>query len=271
MVVPRPAIVGILNVTPDSFSDGGGMADEATLLRRARHLIAAGASVLDVGGESTQPGFAAVSVAEELRRVVPAVRALAAAGLDVALSVDTRRAAVADAALRAGAHVVNDVSALSDANMAQTVARHGATVVLMHGFVAPGSAAAPLDAGEIGPVVAWLAERRDAAVAKGIDGSRIWLDPGLGFGKTLAQNLTLTAQVRSLAALGCPLLYGPSRKRFLGTLTGWKRPKDRDAATAACCALLVASGVDLVRVHEPASVRDALLVAVALRGSTLPR
>ena len=258
-------MAGILNVTPDSFSDGDELPDARALLARAESHLAAGAQILDVGGESTRPGHSEVAFHEELRRVVPAVRTLVNAGLEAVICVDTRRAAVAEACLAAGAHAINDVSALADPKMADTVARYGAAVVLMHGFVAPGTDVHPDACEHVDEVVAALQHARDRALASGIAADNIWLDPGLGFGKAPALELQLHVTLPALRPMGCAIYFGPSRKRFLGRVTGHERAQDRDAATAASCALAVAAGADIVRVHAPAACRDAVALAHAVR------
>jgi dihydropteroate synthase len=262
----RPALMGILNVTPDSFSDGGSLPSLEAVLARARKQVEDGAVILDVGGESTRPGSQSVSVDEELARVVPAVRALAAAGLGVALSVDTSKAEVAAAALAAGAHLVNDVTALADPAMAGVVARAGAALVVMHMRGEPRT----MQTGDIvytnlvGEVRETLERALVLAAAAGIPRERVLVDPGLGFGKTTLHNLTLTRRLQELATLGCAIVYGSSRKRFLGEVTG--RPvSDRDRATAATCVAAVLAGAHVLRVHDVGAVRDAVLVATALR------
>jgi len=260
----RSSVVGILNVTPDSFSDGGRHFALADALAGARAMREAGAAVLDVGGESTRPGAARPDEAEELRRVVPVVRALAAeVGLPV--SVDTRRAAVARAALEAGAEIVNDVSGLTaDPAMAELVRGTGAGVVIMHMRGEPQTMdAAAVYRDVAAEVAAELAERRDTALAAGVERERIVLDPGLGFAKTPAHNLRLLDCLGALVALGHPVMVGPSRKRFLGAVTG--RPvESRDAATAAACVAARLRGARLFRVHDVAAAREALAVADAV-------
>jgi dihydropteroate synthase len=260
----RAVILGILNVTPDSFSDGGRHFEPADAVRMALAMQQAGADILDVGGESTRPGARAPEEAEELRRVVPVVeRLVGEVGLPV--SVDTRRAAVARAALAAGAEIVNDVSALAhDPAMAGVVAEAGAGVVLMHmrGEPATMDTHATYD-DVVAEVAAELAERRDAALAAGIAPEAIVLDPGLGFAKTTAHNLALLANLGAIAALGQPVLVGPSRKRFLGAVTG-RALNERDAATAAACVAARMRGAALFRVHEVHGAREALDLADAV-------
>ena len=260
----RPCVMGILNVTPDSFSDGGRLATVDDALRAAEALRDAGADVLDVGGESTRPGAGAVDAAEERRRVVPVIRRLVAeVGLPV--SVDTRRASIAAEALAAGAEIVNDVSALQfDPAMAGVVGAAGAGVVLMHMRGTPETMDAAATYADVAPeVAAELAVRRDAALAAGIAREAIVLDPGIGFAKTVEQSFSLVNRLASFVALGQPVLVGPSRKRFLGAATG--RPvHERDAATAALCVAARLRGAKIFRVHDVRLVREALAVADAV-------
>ncbi|MFV1959225.1 MAG: dihydropteroate synthase, partial [Planctomycetota bacterium] len=208
-----PAIWGIVNVTPDSFSDGGQHATYPTALAHARALVEEGADVLDIGGESTRPGAADVDVEAEIHRVAPVIQALARADGPCPLRVDTRKAAVAEAALESGATIVNDVSAgTHDPAMFETVARHGARIVLMHMQGTPGTMqTAPHYADVVAEVRAWLDSRARAAVAAGVDPARIWVDPGIGFGKDLAHNVALLADLEALVADGRPVLLGTSR------------------------------------------------------------
>jgi len=263
----RSCVVGIVNVTPDSFSDGGRHLAPADALAGARRMREAGARVLDVGGESTRPGAARPDEAEELRRVIPVVRALLAeVGLPV--SVDTRRSRVAEAALEAGAEIVNDVSGLAaDPRMAEVVSAGGAGVVLMHMRGEPQTMDGLAVYGDVAcDVAAELAERRDRALAAGIAADRVVLDPGLGFAKAPEHNLALLDRLGGIVALGHPVMVGPSRKRFLGTVTG--RPVDgRDAATAAACVAARMRGARLFRVHDVAAAVEALAVADAVLGA----
>jgi dihydropteroate synthase len=262
-------MVGILNVTPDSFSDGGALATVDAALARAEAMLAEGVGVLDVGGESTRPGRTeVVGAAEEIARVVPVVSAIARRWPDTLVSVDTFKAEVARAALDVGAAVINDVSGFRlDATMPSVVAAAGAGVILMHsrGDRADVAGAGRTDYGGdlVGAVIGELREAVSRAEAAGIGADRIVLDPGFGFSKTAEQNILLADQLGALRALGRPLLVGPSRKRFLGNITG-RDVADRDRATAALCALAYARGVRLFRIHDPAAVRDALAVAHAL-------
>lgn len=252
-------IWGVVNVTPDSFSDGGRWFDHEAAVAHGLELVAAGAQVLDVGGESTRPGAARVDPEEELRRVVPVIRELAAAGHRV--SVDTMRAATALAAVEAGAEIVNDVSAgLADAAMGRVAAETGARYVAMHwrGHSDRMDALAVYDdvAREVRDE---LAERVDALVAAGVDADRVILDPGLGFAKHGAQNWELLARLDELATLGLPILVGASRKRFLGGLLPEGAPvEDRDLPTAVVSVLAAQAGAQGVRVHDVVATRRAL-------------
>ncbi len=267
----RPVLVGILNVTPDSFSDGGRWEAPDAALARAAALLEAGAGLLDVGGESTRPGRPdPVPAAEERRRVVPVIEAVVRRFPDALVSVDTVKAEVARGALDAGAAAVNDVSGgRLDPGMAATVAAAGAGLVVMHSRGTTGTMAtydhAEYGGDLVGAVVAELRAALDGAVGAGVEPDRIVVDPGLGFAKTPEQSLALLDQLAALRALGRPILVGPSRKRFLGVAAD-RAVDDRDRATAAACVLAWERGARLFRVHEPAAVRDALAVAVALGG-----
>jgi dihydropteroate synthase len=269
VALDRPVIVGILNVTPDSFSDGGRFTRTEAALAHAESMVAEGARILDVGGESTRPGRAeSVPAAEELRRVLPVVEALARRHPDLLVSVDTVKSEVARAALERGAAIVNDVSAFRlDPAMAGVATASGAGVILMHsrgGLLEIASYEHADYAGDVvGGVLAELGESLSAATAAGIEADAIVLDPGLGFSKTVEQNVELFDQLPALQALGRPLLVGPSRKRFLGAVTGLP-VEERDRATAAACALAWERGARLFRVHAVAAAREALALAHAL-------
>lgn len=258
-------LCGILNVTPDSFSDGGRFTGPGRALAHALQMVEAGADLVDIGGESSRPGSRPVPVELEVERVVSVVRALRARS-DVVISVDTTKAVVARAAIDAGADVVNDITAMTgDPGMADLVAERGVGVVLMHMRGTPETmqrgdlSAADVVAG----VVSWLDARVEAACAAGVAREAIVLDPGIGFGKTLEQNLDLLAQLPRLAALGRPVLVGASRKSFLGALTG-RSVDARGPATAAAHACAVWRGAHLLRVHDVAETRDVVTVARAL-------
>lgn len=270
----RCAVMGVVNVTPDSFSDGGEFFRPARAIEHGLALHAAGVDYLDVGGESTRPGADRVQAREELRRVLPVIRELAAAG--AAVSVDTTRAEVADQALAAGARIVNDVSGgLADPGMIPLVAQAGSPYILMHWrghSVDMNDRATYTDV--VGEVCAELSARLDAAVSGGIAAERIVLDPGFGFAKQTEHDWALAAGLDRILGLGRPVLAGPSRKRFLGRLLaapdGTPRPPaDRDTATLALSALLAARGAWAVRVHAAAEALDAVKVAAAVTGSLL--
>jgi dihydropteroate synthase len=258
--------MGIVNVTPDSFSDGGRWAAPNAAIEQALRLVADGADIIDVGGESTRPYADPVSHEEELRRVVSVVGEICRQ-TDVPVSIDTSKAAVAEAALSAGAEIINDISGLAgDPQMIEIARRTGAGVCAMH---MQGTPQTMQDDPRYGDVVReihhYLAERRDALLVAGIGRERVCLDPGIGFGKTHEHNLTLLAASHAFHDLGCPLLVGPSRKGFIGKVLA-DREADRDAATAGVCLALARQGVQIVRVHEVAIVRQALLLFEATGG-----
>jgi dihydropteroate synthase len=255
--------MGIVNVTPDSFSDGGLYLDAEAAIAHGHRLAKDGADVLDVGGESTRPGAARVAVDEELRRTEPVVSALAGAGH--AVSIDTSKAAVALAALDAGALTVNDVTAFrADPDLAGLCADRDCDVVLMHMLGTPRTMQEdPRYDDVVDDVKAFLAERVGSAVAAGVEEERIWIDPGIGFGKTLEHNLELLRRLGELRSLGLPIIVGTSRKRFLGAITG-READERIGGSAASNVLALANGADAFRVHDVAEVKQALDVAEAL-------
>jgi dihydropteroate synthase len=260
----RTVVMGILNVTPDSFADGGRYAGPDAALAHARRLIAEGADVIDVGGESTRPGARPVDAALERARVVPVIEALRAETA-LPISVDSTKAEVAAAALAVGADMVNDVSAgCFDAGMLPLVAERGAAIVLMHMQGDPATMQdAPTYGDVVGEVAAFLAARAAAAREAGIAAERIWLDPGIGFGKRLEHNLALLAGLERFVELGYPVVVGASRKGFLGALTG--DPVDaRLPASLAAAVLAATRGARVVRVHDVGATRSALAVADAL-------
>ena len=265
----QPQVMGILNVTPDSFSDGGEFLDKPEVAQaHAAAMLEAGAALIDVGGESTRPGAAAVWEGDELKRVIPAIEHLAAMG--AAISVDTRRPAVMEAALAAGAHVLNDVSALRhDPRSLEFAAASGAPVILMH---APGEGENLHADGAYVDVVLdvfdWLMARRDAAIAAGIPRERIILDPGIGFGKTVAENLALINALPLFHALGQPLLVGASRKRMIGALSNEAAAHQRLGGSLALAVSALNAGVQMLRVHDVPETVQALRVWRALAGST---
>jgi len=262
----RTAIMGIVNVTPDSFSDGGSFLDPAAAIAHGLRLAAEGADILDVGGESTRPGAEPVAEHEEARRVLPVIRELAARS-GVPVSIDTSKAAVAAAALAAGASMVNDVSALrADPGLGEVVARSGAALVLMHMRGTPRTMQqAPHYDDLVGEVVAELAAGVARAVAAGVEPEKILIDPGIGFGKTLEHNLELLNRLGGLDALGRAILVGPSRKAFIGRLLDLPASERVEGTIAACCCA-ADRGAHLVRVHDVGPVRRALRVADAIRG-----
>ncbi len=261
-----PVIMGILNVTPDSFSDGGACASTELAVAQAEAMAQAGASIIDVGGESTRPGATPISADAELSRVLPVIAALQRRGLPAAISIDTHKAAVAQAALDAGAHIVNDVSALGDPNMGAVVAQADAFVVLMHRQGNPQTMQLNPTYSDVKTNVRQALEMAiDRACLCGISAARIWLDPGLGFGKTFEHNITLLKNLGHLAALGHPIVLGASRKRFLGSITGQSVPHRRDLATAVTCALMTQkAAAQIFRVHNVPATREALAVVGAL-------
>ena len=260
-----PRVMGIVNVTPDSFSDGGLHAGTAAALRHCEQLLKEGAHILDIGGESTRPGSPAVPLDEELARVLPVVRG--AVRLDVPISVDTYKPEVMRAVLDAGADIVNDIWALRRGDALHAVAAHPRCgVCLMHMHRDPQTMqVAPMDGDVLPDVLAFLAERAGELVARGVARERIVLDPGIGFGKTVAQNLSLLARQAELLPLGFVLLAGWSRKSTLGAVTGHERPADRAAASVAAALLAVERGARVVRVHDVRDTVDALKVWQALQ------
>jgi len=263
----RPLIMGILNVTPDSFSDGGLHGSVAAACAHAERMVAEGADIVDVGGESTRPGAAPVTPDEESARVVPVIAALAARlPASVALSVDTRNPGVADAALAAGARIVNDVSGARSPGMLETVARHQAGVVLMHMQGTPATMQRnPCYEDVVAEVPEYLLERAAAAVACGVAPAAIALDPGIGFGKTREHNLRLLAGLGRFTASGYAVLLGTSRKRFMGAICDESVPSELVGATCATTALGVQAGVRLFRVHDVKANRQAADVVWACR------
>jgi dihydropteroate synthase len=258
-----PRIMGILNVTPDSFSDGGEWFAFEEAVARGRELISEGADILDVGGESTRPGAGPVELEEELQRVVPVVATLRDAGAQ--LSVDTMKLTVAEAAIEAGATYVNDVTAFRhEPALAGFVADRGCDCCLMHMLGEPRTMQEnPVYDDVVDDVRAFLEERAQFAVAAGVREDRIMVDPGIGFGKTLQHNLELLRRLDEIVALGFPVVVGTSRKSFLGRLTGREDPHDRVAATLATTVLALERGASVFRVHDVAPTRDALAVVTA--------
>jgi dihydropteroate synthase len=270
IAMDRPGVMGVLNITPDSFSDGGDRFDAGRAIEDGLAMREAGAALLDVGGESTRPGADAVPLDEELRRVVPVVRGLAAQGAPV--SIDSRRARVMAAALEAGAAVINDVTALAgDPDSLALAARAGVPVILMHMQGEPRTMQAdPTYDDAALDVYDYLAGRVAACEAAGIGRDRIMLDPGIGFGKTVAHNLEILEQLALYHGLGCALLLGVSRKSFIARLSGNAPPKARVAGSLAATLAGVARGVQMLRMHDVAETVQALEVWQAIAGSAPP-
>ncbi len=265
-------IMGVVNVTPDSFSDGGAFLDRDAAVKHGLRLAFEGADLLDVGGESTRPGADPVPEREELERVIGVIEGIRAANAVVRISIDTSKAAVAAAALDAGADFVNDVTALrGDPEMAALVAERGVDVCLMHMVGSPRTMQAEARYDDVvADVKQFLGERIEAAVAAGIALERILVDPGIGFAKTLEHNLELLFRLRELTALGRPLVLGTSRKSFLGTITG-RETAERMPATLATVVMGYERGATVFRVHDVAPTRDALAVAAATLARQWPR
>lgn len=260
----NPTLMGIVNVTPDSFSDGGLFLDAEAAIAHGRELAEQGAEILDVGGESTRPGAEEVSAEVELARVEPVVAGLAGVAT---VSIDTSKAVVAEAALDAGASIVNDVTALrQDPEIGGLCAERGAGLVLMHMLGEPRTMQAnPVYEDVVDDVKAFLAERMAVAVSAGVDEERIWLDPGIGFGKTLEHNLELLRRLGELRELGRPLVVGTSRKSFIGKVDG-SAVDDRIGGTLASSVLAAAEGADVLRVHDVAEAAQAMKMAGAILG-----
>ena len=264
LLLDRPLVMGILNVTPDSFSDGNRFFSCESAVARALELEREGADIIDIGGESTRPNAPAVSLAEELERVVPVIEALAGK-LSVPISVDTYKAGVARAACAAGAEIVNDVSGLFfDEGMAAAVAQADAGLVVMHTRGTPDRMQADTRYHDLmAEVKSYLLDSLARAEAAGIKASRIAIDPGIGFGKSVEGNLELIRRLPELLPLGLPILVGPSRKSFIGTVTG-RLPGERIFGTAAVVAVSVVNGASILRVHDVAAMRDVAVMARAL-------
>lgn len=262
----KTLIAGILNITPDSFSDGGHYMDPAIAVARALEIVAQGADIIDIGGESSRPGAEPVDANEELARVIPVIEAIRKV-CDVPISIDTSKAAVAHEAIARGAEIVNDISALrGDPYMARVVAESGAGAILMHMRGTPRTMQTMVDYEDVvGEVEDFLRERLAAAMEAGIPRERICLDPGIGFAKGLEANLDLLAASARFRELGAPVMIGASRKAFIGKLTGAAGGEGRMAGSVAACVAAVLRGADIVRVHNVAETRQAVAVADALR------
>ena len=268
-----PRLMGILNITPNSFSDGGQHFDPADALRRAKQLVDLGADLIDVGGESTRPGSDRVGASEQIRRVVPVIRAIRGAGITQPISIDTTLAEVAEAALEAGASIINDIAAGTESDdMLELAARTRAGLVLMHRLLAPdapsGKSVYPAEpeyaGGVVNSVKGYLSDRARAAVDAGVDAASIVVDPGLGFGKSVEQNYQLIAGTGEILDLGYPVLSAASRKSFIGTVTGVDEAARRVAGSVAISVAHFGVGVRLYRVHDVAEHRQALAVAAAI-------
>jgi dihydropteroate synthase len=261
-----PVVMGVLNITPDSFSDGGRFADAEVALRHALRMVEEGAALIDIGGESTRPGARAVDAGEEIRRVVPVIEALAAR-TRVPISIDTSKPAVMTAAVRAGATLINDVRALREPGALETAAGSGAAICLMHMQGEPRTMQVdPRYVDVVAEVRDFLRERAEACRAAGVANDRLLIDPGIGFGKRLEHNLALLAGLPALIELGWPVLIGVSRKSMLGALLG-RAVDERVAGGVAMATAAVLSGASIVRTHDVAPTVDALKVAVALRAA----
>jgi dihydropteroate synthase len=263
---PDPVLIGVLNVTPDSFSDGGEFFRAEPAVSHAEKMFDEGAQVIDVGGESTRPGSDPVSPEEELRRVLPVIQGILSACPDSIVSIDTYRFSIAEAALDAGARAVNDVTALGDPRMAGLMAERGCPIILMHMLGEPKSMQQdPRYEDVVREVRDFLAERAERAIRAGVEPENIILDPGIGFGKTMEHNLKLLKRLDSLVELGFPVLVGVSRKSFLGKITGSEDPKSRLFGTVAANVLAYERGASLFRVHDVRANKEALAVAAAIR------
>lgn len=260
----RTCIMGILNTTPDSFSDGGLYSDPARAAERAREMVSQGADIIDIGGESSRPGSERISAEEEIKRVVPVIKAIAK-DIDVPISIDTYKAQVARCALEEGAVIVNDITALrGDGDMARTVAEFDAAVVLMHMKGDPGTMQDdPSYDDVIEEIKAYLSDSVEIAEACGIDPEKIIVDPGIGFGKTIEHNLKILRDLASFRTLEKPILVGSSRKAFIGSLTG-KDTGERVFGTAATLTAAIMNGADIVRVHDISQMRDVVSVSDAI-------
>jgi dihydropteroate synthase len=261
----RTYIMGVLNVTPDSFSDGGLFNNTATALAQAQAMVAAGVDIIDIGGQSTRPGAAQISLPEELDRVLPILEVLRSE-ISVPISVDTTRASVAKAAIEAGADIINDISGGTfDLEMLPTVASFNVPIVLMHIKGTPQTMQQMTDYQDLmGEISSFLTQQILAATSVGINHNKIIIDPGIGFAKNFPQNLEILRQLRQLTALNCPILVGASRKSFIGHILNQPDPQARIWGTAAACCTAIAHGADILRVHDVSEMRDVSLVADAL-------
>jgi len=261
-------IMGILNVTPDSFSDGGKYKDLQAAVTQADELILAGADILDVGGESTRPFSEPVSVEEELQRVIPVIEAVRQKH-SITISIDTSKAEVARQALNAGADIINDISALNkDPEMITVVRETNVPVIIMHMQGTPTDMQVePVYRDVVGEIIDFFQDRIGWITENGVDRNRLIIDPGIGFGKTLQHNLSILKHLDAFSSLNLPVLLGHSRKRFIGAITAIPTEKERDWATAVVAALCATKNISIVRVHNVAATRQALLIAEAIRSA----
>lgn len=261
-------VMGILNVTPDSFSDGGKFLDTGRAVEQGIRMAAEGAAIVDIGAESTRPGSSPVSIEQQTARAVPVIEALAKR-IDVPISIDTTSHQVARAAINAGAAIINDITALADEKMAELAVKLQLPVVLMHMRGEPSTMQIEPEYDDVvGEVIEFLLERASRAEQLGIDRNKIIIDPGIGFGKTVEHNLLLLKNIDKFIATGYRVLVGASRKRFIGDLTGKANPQERIFGTAATVALSAAMGVSIVRVHDAAEMLDVVKVANKLKIKT---
>ena len=266
-----PWVMGVVNVTPDSFSDGGEYLDRDHAVARALQQIEQGARIIDIGAESTRPGSLSVSAKEQRRRAVPVIEALRAKESVIPISIDTCSAEVANAAIKSGANMVNDTSALrDDEGMADVVADSGASLILMHRKGTPRDmqqGGGPEYNDVIAEISDFLTQRLDFAIRRGIDRARIAIDPGIGFGKRTADNLTILNQARRFTELGCPVVIGASRKRLIGELLNIAEPCDRMIGSVACATIAAISGASIIRAHDVMETVQALQVVHAVLGN----
>jgi dihydropteroate synthase len=257
-----PWVMGIVNVTPDSFSDGGDYLDPARAVQRALEQIEQGARIIDIGAESTRPGSVSVPAVEQIHRAVPMIEALRAQNLSIPISIDTCLAEVAQAAIQAGANMVNDTSALGDdESMAKVVAESGASIILVHRKGRPHDmqqGGGPVYDDIVVEISEFLSERIEFAVRNGIDRARIAIDPGIGFGKRAADNLIILDHLEKFAQLGCPVTVGASRKRFIGELLNIPEPRDRMIGSVACAIFAALNGASIIRAHDVLQTVQAL-------------
>ncbi|MEJ1932274.1 dihydropteroate synthase [Nostoc sp. NIES-2111] len=261
----RTYLMGVLNVTPDSFSDGGKFNTTSAALAQAQALVAAGADIIDIGGQSTRPGAEQITLAEEMERVLPIVEVVRSQ-ISVPISVDTTRASVAQASIEAGADIINDISAGTfDSQMLPTVASLGVPIVLMHIRGTPQTMQQFTDYQDLmGEISSFLANQITIATNLGIKPENIMIDPGIGFAKNYEQNLGILRNLHLLRSLNCPILVGASRKSFIGRILNQPNPKDRVWGTAAACCAAIFNGTDILRVHDVKEMRDVCLVADAV-------